>query len=688
MNLDNFFNPKSVAVIGASSDKSKVGYAVMVNLCVGRENGEGPTFAREIYPVSISESEILGLKTYKSISDVTKVRPSLDLAIIIVRADIVPQILNECGERGIKSVIIISAGFKEIGEAGKILEDKVKEIANKFGITLLGPNCLGTIDSQTDFNASFGAKKPIKGSIAFLSQSGALGTSILDMAVKEGIGFSKFISLGNEAQLTEMEFLEYLADDLDTKAILIYLEKLSDGKKFMELASEITKKKPIVVLKAGRSARGLEAVMSHTGSLAPEDSVFGAALKQSNVIAVNSMREFFNMAKLFQLGIMKPLSNLVILTNGGGPSVVATDLVDLSKSLSLVELSDSTKEALRKVLPSMAAVGNPIDIIGDALSLRYEEVLKILSIENGIDGIILMLTPQMMTEVEATAKLIVQYRNKKPIIPVFLGGPTIEKGLEYLIENKIVNFNFPVDAVEALDDLAFGEIKTKILFKQQKINNGAGSKMMDFDKMTGLLKDYDIPLAGILLKEKGKLITAISKLGNGPYAMKVISNNIVHKTDAGAVQLNIKSLEEANIAWNSMEKKVLKENPNAQIEGFLIQRMGVGREVIIGMKRDATFGPTILFGLGGILAEAIKDTSLRIAPIGKNEALQMMQEIKGASILNGMRGERPIDFDVLADIIVNISRLSIEHSEIKEIDLNPVMVTNMAAVIVDARGME
>ncbi|MEK7501535.1 MAG: CoA-binding protein, partial [Patescibacteria group bacterium] len=505
MNLNNFFNPKSVVVIGASSDKNKVGFAVMSNL-------SGCRTSRQIYPVSISESEILGLKTYKSVSDVGL---PIDLAIIAVRADIVPQILTECGKRGIKNVIIISAGFKEIGEAGKILENSVKEIANRFEIALLGPNCLGTIDSHADFNTSFGAKKPIRGNIAFLSQSGALGTSVLDMAIKEDVGFSKFISLGNEAQLSEIEFLEYLAVDDNTKAILIYLEKLSDGKRFMELVSEITKTKPVVVLKAGRSERGMEAVMSHTGSLAPADSVFSAALKQSGAIAVESIREFFNMAKLFQLGIMKPLKNLVILTNGGGPSVVTADLIDLSRSLSLVEISDSTKEALRKVLPSMAAVGNPVDIIGDALSSRYEDALKILVDEKGVDAIILMLTPQMMTKVEETAKLIVQYRSKKPIIPVFIGGPTIQAGLEYLKRNALVNFNFPKDAVEALDNLALchsreGGNPGKSSYTKSvsdKSSRVSVSKMMDFVEMTKILNEYNISLTGILVKEKTKLIS-------------------------------------------------------------------------------------------------------------------------------------------------------------------------------------
>src|ERR1035437_4273541 len=443
MNLTNFFNPKSIAIIGASSDKNKVGYALVTNLLNGAK--------RDIYPISISEKEILGLKTYSSIKDIGE---NIDLALIAVRADIVPAIMEECAVKKIKNVIIIAAGFKEEGLAGAELEKKVADIAKKNGIALLGPNCLGIIDAQSDLNASFSASKPDKGHIAFLSQSGALGTAILDKALSEGVGFSKFISLGNEVALSEIEFLEYLKDDKDTKAILMYMEQLSNGKKFMELATEITKHKPIVLIKAGQSARGQQAVMSHTGSLAPEDAVFTAACKQVGIIVVESIREFFNTAKLFELGIMEPLQKLIILTNAGGPAVVTTDLIDLSRSLSLVELGDETKERLKKVLPPMAAVNNPVDIIGDALSDRYDSALKILVEEKTADAIIVLLTPQMMTQAEATANLLAEYRKKKPIIPVFLGGPNIEAGLVELKKNSLVNFAFPKDAVAALDNLA------------------------------------------------------------------------------------------------------------------------------------------------------------------------------------------------------------------------------------------
>jgi len=698
--LDNFFNPKSVAVIGASSDPQKVGFALVSNLIKSDLLAGG----RIIYPITLKEKAILGIPAFASILDVPE---HVDLAIIAVRADIVPQVLTDCGKKQIPNVIIISSGFKEAGEIGKGLEDEVAKIAREKNIALLGPNCLGVIDTKNNLNASFAVQKPLPGKIALLSQSGALGTAMLDWAKSEGVGFSKFISLGNEAQLTEIDFLKYLKDDEDTDSILIYLEKVSGGKMFMDLVSEITKTKPVVIIKAGVSSRGLKAVMSHTGSLAPESSVFSGACRQAGAITVSSLREFFNLAKLLSLGIdiKKPVQNLVILTNGGGPSVVATDLVENSNYLSLVELSENTKEELKKVLPSMSAVGNPIDIIGDALAERYEKALDILCEISETDGIIVMLTPQMMTEAEATAKVLGKYKDKKKIFPVFMGGDSINVGRKALVEAGLVNFNFPKDLVEALDDMANGAPKFSFprtsleKLPQRGVLEEISLSQMPFNDMSKILADYGIFISGKFLNRKEDLENALGECGEGPYVMKAISPNIVHKTDLSAVKLNIKNLDEASVVWEELWQVIASVRPSHEAsdvakamtdkmvgeESILVQKMEMGREVIIGMKRDNTFGPTILFGLGGILAEAIKDTTIRIAPLEKTEALKMMQEIKGIKILQGMRGELPVNFDLLADIIVKLSLLSIDHPEIKEIDLNPVMATDTSATIVDAR---
>ncbi|MBN2094063.1 MAG: acetate--CoA ligase family protein [Candidatus Zambryskibacteria bacterium] len=679
--IEKFFDPKSIVIVGASSNPKKVGFALVSNL-VGNNS-------RKIYPVTLNEKEILGLPTFVKVSDI---QDEVELAIIAVPAKSVPEVLSNCGEKNIKNAIIISSGFKETGLSGAELENQIKEIAERFGITLLGPNCLGIIDANNGLNLSFAGQKPLAGSIAFLSQSGALGTSMIDWAIKEGIGFSKFISLGNEALLTEIEFLEYLEKDPKTKAILMYLENIADGAKFIDVLSKITKSKPVVVIKAGMGSHGNLAVMSHTGALAPKPAVFISACKQAGAVTVSSLRGVFDVIKILSQNtdINKPAQRLIILTNGGGPSVIAADLVDRSESLTLTELSNETKEKLRQILPLSAAVGNPVDILGDALAERYEQVLDILIKIDEADAIIVILTPQMMTEPVETAKVLVKYKNKHKVFPVFIGGSSIEPGRNELIKSGIVCFEFPRNIIDALDYLArgAGKIKPPHYSKglQRDISYEAG-KMIEFEEMHRIFSDYGISISGKFVSNKENLPQALRECGEGPYAAKVISQAAVHKTEAGAIKLYIKNGDEARLFWEEMEQKLKSFDPQASVDGVLVQKMAKGREIIIGMKRDNTFGPVILFGLGGILAEAIKDTALRVAPVEREEALKMMKEIKGVKILEGLRGQPPVNFEALADIIVKLSKLSLEHPEIKEIDLNPVMATEDTATIVDARMM-
>jgi len=684
-NLEKFFDPKSVAVIGASSDKTKVGYSLVYNLLSGKK--------REIYPITLKEKEILCVPAFASVLDIPN---DIELAVIAVRADTVPRILEDCGKKQIPNVVIISSGFKEVSSAGKKLEDQISKIAKEQDIAILGPNCLGVIDTKNDLNASFSAQKPLPGKIAFLSQSGALGTALIDWANGQGVGISKLISLGNETHLTEIEFLEYLENDPDTDAILMYLENAKNGPKFLETVGRITPKKPIVVIKAGMGNHGNLAIRSHTGTLAPEASVFISACKQAGAVTVSSLRGFFHLIKILPqvLDLKTPVQRLIILTNGGGPSVVAADLIDRSHSLSLVVLSEDIKEKLRKILPPMAAIGNPVDIIGDALAERYDKALEILSNEENTDGIIVILTPQMMTESGATAKILAKYKDRKKIFPVFIGGSSIQSGRDELIKSGMAYFTFPRDVIESLDYLARGVPKIKSPYGHHDNFAEPASergKMMKFQNALDLLSQYGISVSGKFVRNKNDLTDALKNCGSGPYAMKAISPAIVHKTEMGAVRLNIRNLDEADIIWEELWNKF------GQLEGILIQKMIDGpafakasagtREVIIGMKRDVTFGPTLVFGLGGIFAEAIKDTTMRIAPFKKEEALKMMQEIKGIKILEGMRGQPPVNFDLLADIMMNLSRLALEHPEIKEIDLNPVICSENSVTVVDARVM-
>lgn len=672
MNFDTLFDPTSVAIFGARPEKDRVGYALVENLLKGK--------ARDLYPITEKFTEILELPCYKSLMEIDK---PIDLAIIAIRATDVPNTLRDCAIKGIKNVIIISAGFKEAGHEGARLEKEIADIAKENNIQLLGPNCLGVINTKSDLNASFIAQKPLRGHISILSQSGAIGTSFLDWATDEGVGVAKFVSLGNEAGFPEVAMLEYLGNDEETSAILMYLEHISDGKKFLELAREITKRKPVVVLRAGRSTRGMAAVMSHTGSLAPEDAVFAAAAGQAGIVTVTSLREFFNIAKLFTLGITKPLSRLAILTNGGGPSVNAADLVELSHSLQLATFDDATKDALREVLPGMAAVGNPVDVIGDAGAARYESALDILIPRDNIDAIIVIVTPQMMTDSAAIARTVASRAKSKPLILVLMGGTSVEPGIQVLRESGMVNFDLPPDAIESLDALGGGHEKIPPLPTKHAF---ASSVMLGFDETEILLSQYEIPIFGTFVRKQEEIDTIWSTF-TGAIAMKVISKDVIHKTDLSAVRLNIESPAEAKQVWNEIVASIHVKLPNAMIDGMLLQPMVRGKEVIIGAKRDATFGPIVVFGLGGIFVEALKDVAMLVAPIEHMEAKTMIEHIAGANYLKAFRGAKPVAIDDLANTIVSISHLVNEHPEISEIDLNPVIATPEGVYIVDARLM-
>lgn len=681
MHLNTLFNPRSVAVVGATADPHKVGYALMKNILAGS--------AREVYALSLAEPEVMGLATYKSVKDLPG---PVDLAVIAVPAKAVAGVMRECAEVGIKSVIVISAGFKEAGDEGKRLEEELTTIARENDMALLGPNCLGIMDAQADWNASFAVNKPHTGNIAFVSQSGALGTALLDWANQEGVGFSKFVSLGNEASLTEVSFLEHLAHDPDTRAILLYLERVADGPALLATLRRITKEKPIIVVRAGRSSRGAAAVASHTGSLAPADAVFGAALRQAGAIPVDSISTLFSLAKLFGLGVTSPLTSLAILTNGGGPSVNTADLIDLSGHLSLVSFDDPTKDRLRAVLPPMAAVNNPIDVIGDAGPDRYDGVLKTLVTLPDIDAILTIVTPQMMTDPQGIAEVLLNYRDHKPIIPIFMGGETVQHGITRLLEAHMPVFHQPSDAVAALEALATNR-KEKVAYgstdtERETPRLSTRLVMYPIDETQSLLSSYEIPLDGRFITNPDVIPDALLILGQGPYVLKVIAQSLVHKSDLGAVALNLADEPTIRSAWSRMQAQVEAHTPGATIDGMLVQRMVSGVECIIGMKRDPIFGPVIVFGLGGIFVEILKDAMMRVAPLTKEDALDMIHEIKGYPLLTGARGTKPVNLDALASTLVSLSHLALEHPDIEEIDLNPVIATPEGIHLVDARLMK
>lgn len=670
MNLDKLFNPRSVAVIGAADDPKKLGYIIVKNL-LSLKN-------RKIYPVNPTFKKVLKLPCLASVNDV---KGLVDLAVIVVKPEIVPLVLADCGKKKIPHAIIITAGFKEAGGAGVEREKEIIEIANKFNINLVGPNCLGVIDAQTKLNATFGNDLPHAGNIAFVSQSGALGTAMLDLAEMYNIGFSKFISLGNEAGATENDFLEYLRDDKNTSAVFMYLEGITDGPRFIRLASQVSQKKPVVVLKAGKSERGQKAVASHTGSLAPSHEIFKSACRQSGVILVDSIGEMVNIARLVSTNIKSMPNNWLVLTNGGGPSIIAADLIEAAGNLELTTVSDELKNKLRARLPESAALNNPVDIIGDALGDRYEYALKILTAEKNIGGIIVILTPQKMTQIKETASIIAKYKKLKPIIPMFIGGGSIEPAEKIFKENKLANF---IDAAELIHAVSLLAKQSKKKITEIPRHEKTILRQVSYNETNKYLQSVGLSIVGELVEKKDGLANLVKKY-SFPWAMKIASAQVIHKTDAGGVATDIKNLPEAEKVWDDMEKVVPMKVPGAKIDGFIVQPMTKGKEVIIGMKRDQTFGPVLLFGLGGVFVEVLKDVAMRIAPIGENEALAMIEETKGAAILKGARGMKSVDLRSLAKHICVISRLAKNNPEIIEIDLNPVMATEAGTSIIDAR---
>lgn len=672
MILKILFNPRSVAVIGAADDTKKLGYAIFANLANNKK--------RKVYPVNPAFKKVMDRHCYASVK---KISASIDLAVIAVKPEIVPIVLKECGEKKIHHAIIITAGFKEIGPEGEKREGELKAIAKKYKINIIGPNCLGVMDTHSNLNATFGNDLPKTGSIAFVSQSGAVGTAMLDWAALSGVGFSKFISFGNEAGATENDFLEYLGADKQTSAVLMYLEGVSDGQRFFRLAKRICKKKPVLILKAGISERGQQAVSSHTGSLAPSHEVFKTACRQSGAMVVESLGELFDAARLFNAGFLRAPNKWVILTNGGGPSIVTADLIEAQNNLSLSVLSDVVKKKLKAVLPPTAAVGNPVDIIGDAPANRYAAALKVLTAEKSVEGIIVLLTPQKVTEINKTAQVITKYKSLKPILPLFIGGQEVSSANPVFAKNRIANFTDPEALVELIAAMAPQKAREKISAKSSTPKQMVGRQMW-FNEASVLFAKYGLHSVGNFVDKCQNLKRYHDKI-SFPWAMKVMSEQVVHKTDVGGVELNINSVAEAEAAWERVSKSICAKSPGAKIDGFIIQPMIKGTELIIGMKRDPNFGPVIMFGLGGIFVEVLKDVSMRLAPVEMSEAVQMISEIKSSPILKGARGQKAVDINALAKILVALSRIALKEKSVLEIDLNPVIVNESGINIVDTR---
>ena len=692
--LESFFNPKSIAVIGASNKPGKVGNDVMINLV--------KSYKGKIYPINTNNEVIEGLKTLPTIADLPEVP---ELAIIVIPAKFVPEVLEECGKVGCPNVIIITAGFKEApGKSGAELEKKLAEIKKKYGMRILGPNCLGYINTSVPINASFARSFSKKGSLAFISQSGALGTAVLDMAAAQQIGLSYFVSIGNKVDINEIDMFEYLAGHKKTKAIMAYLENIVDGEKFINVSRRITKKKPIILLKSGRTEKGSAAVSSHTGSLAGSEQAYSAAFRQAGIIEVDDVEDFFDFAKAFSLQQLPEGNRVAIVTNAGGPGILVTDLLP-RYGLELAGLSDITVKELADNCPSCANIHNPIDILGDAEADRYKIGLNTAIIDPNVDCVIVVLTPQKMTQIKETAELVGQLnkKTKKTIIACFMGEKEIAKNFSIFKKYSLPCYNYPLQAVKVLgkmleykkwkDEKLVEPEKNKLIGEAGAISSAkkilSGSAMTESEARE-ILSGFDFPLhKAKTVKNKAEAIEFAESSKCYPVALKVVSAQIVHKSDVGGVKLNIKNSEELGQAIDEMIKAISVNQSEAVIEGFLVGEMISGKEIILGMKRDPQFGTVIMCGMGGIYTEAFKDLAFGIASLTRSDARKMVESLKVYTLLKGVRGEPACDIEALINLIMKFADFSLLFPQIKEIDFNPVMVLakGKGVKIVDVRLM-
>ncbi|PIR52941.1 acyl-CoA synthetase [Candidatus Peregrinibacteria bacterium CG10_big_fil_rev_8_21_14_0_10_49_10] len=682
----SLFEPKSIAVIGASASEEKVGHLILKNLI---EEG----FAGSLYPINPKEKEILGKTAYASIADVPE---EVEMAVVVTPASTVCGIAKECGKKGVTSLVVISAGFNEMHTTeGKKMEEELVRICEEYEMDLVGPNCLGLMRPSTKMNASFGKELPKEGGIALVSQSGAMITAILDGAPTMGMGFSVILSIGNKSALSECDYMERCAEDAETKVIGLYLENIADGRRFMEVAHRTAQTKPIVLLKSGISAHGKQAASSHTGALAGSDAAVEAVCKQTGVHRAHDLQEF--LALLHVLSTQPPLlsANIAVITNAGGPGILATDAAEAA-GLRMPALSEKTKDRLRPYLPDAASLGNPTDVIGDATTDRYKAALDICNEDPSIDGLVVLLTPQVMTPCTEIAEMIVDSAKQSRLMPIvtsFMGGECVQDAVHILAEKGIPNFATPEAAVHAMAALQKKECRELAPVQTDDARRNKALGIME--KRTGLLPEdvteklldlYNIPLPQQGLARTATEARKIAGEIGYPVVAKISSPEILHKTDVGGIRANLKDEADVAIAFEEIVMNAKNHKPDADIKGVLIQKfLPVGNEFILGALRDPSFGPMVMVGLGGIYTELFKDASFRIAPFAEEEAYHMLQELKGWKLLLGMRGARQADIDALVQAILSVSHLMLECGTIQEIDFNPVMISDEVMTFADAK---
>jgi acetyltransferase len=699
LNLDKIFNPQSVAIIGASDSEGSVGYAIVKNFTQLGYTGK-------VYFVNVRKPEILGVKTYPSID---KIGEPIDLAMIATPAKIVPDIMDECGRAHVKGAIIVSAGFKETGPEGKALEDKIAEIAKKYNIRVIGPNCIGLIRPRNNLNATFLDKVPKAGKIAFISQSGALGSAILDWAISENIGFSNFVSVGSMLDVDFGDLIDFFGSDPKTKSILMYIEGITDARKFMSAARHFARTKPIIVVKSGKFSESAKAAASHTGSLSGQDDVYDAAFKRAGVVRVDEIADLFNAAEVLGTQPLPKGKRMAIITNAGGPGVMTTDAL-IAQGGQLAMLSKKTIDGLNAALPPFWSHGNPIDVLGDASAERYKVALEACLNDENVDGIAIVFTQQAVSDAVGIAKSIVELVKSKSyqtktIVTSLMGSGAVAEANKILNANNIPTYSTPEQAIRTYMTMYHYQLNVSLLYEtpeefpvdasppKRPVNVILRTAAMEDreilteDEAKKILKYYNFPVVRTEVANNVDEAVAYAQQMGFPVVLKILSPQIVHKSDVGGVILNIHSETEVREAFELLIQRATAHDPTAQIIGVTVQPMveRKGHEIIIGGKKDPVFGPIILFGMGGVGVELFKDYSIALPPLNTTLIHRMLEETKVYKLLKGYRGSKPVDLKKLDETLLTFSQLLVDFPQIKEIDINPMLINENDASILDAR---
>lgn len=674
--------PRSVAVIGASRDPTKIGHQVLRNIL-------SSGFGGVVYAVNPHAGEVLGVECFPSVLDVPGF---VDLAVVAVPAKLVPEVVEECGRKGVKAVAVISSGFKEVGNVE--LERKLVETARKYGVRLLGPNIVGICDTITPINASFCQGSPLKGEIAFISQSGALSIALVGWTALKGVGLSDLVSLGNKADLNEVDFIEFFGQDPHTKVITAYLEGIESGRRFMEVASKVSLEKPILVLKVGRAERALGAIRSHTGSLAGSDAIIDAALEQGGVIRVPTFIELFDWAVALAKAPLPRGENVVIVTNGGGAGVMATDAAE-QYGVKLMDIPSDLAEKLRKHMPPFGSVFNPVDLTGMATKDWYKGALLEVLRDERVHAVIVLYCHTAVTNPKDIADAILEARHEagveKPIVASLIGGEECLKEIERLSREGVPAYESPEKAVAAMGAIyKYKRMREKLLSKKTypelRVDQSRARGIVENALREGrnaltpfeaaqLAKCYGIPvLEKRLTTSREEAVKVAEELGY-PVVLEVESPQIIHKTEVGGILLDLRSSEEVAKGFETILKNVSEKAPHAEVKGIVVRKMAPrGLEVLIGMHRDPFFGPVIAFGSGGILVELLKDVVFRIAPISLEEAREMLEKTKAYEMMRGYRGQAELDADAVIDVLLRVSKLAMDLPEVGDVDINPFFV--------------